>query len=82
MEPRDLPYQNSPFAHLAFLVSEALRRPVEARPRSGGWLARLDRWLWTQRQRAIEAYLAQSRDLADLERRMRDLDRQIASRGY
>lgn len=86
MTTRDLPYQNSPFTHMVLLVSEALKgrarspkRPTES---SAGWLEQLDRWFWTQRQREREAYLAQAQDLADLERRMREIDRHIASRYY
>jgi Protein of unknown function (DUF3563) len=91
MTTRDIPFHTSPFAHLASLVSEALRGPtpgsrgsapeMPARSRSS-WLERLDHWLWDQRQRDTEAYLAQSSDLADLERRLRDIDRHIASRYY
>lgn len=87
MTPRNLPYHNSPFAHLVFLVSEALKGPAVGAPGStpwpaSGWLERLDRWLWTQRRKDVEAYLAQSQDLADLERRMREIDRTVASRYY
>lgn len=42
---------------------------------SPGLLARLDRWFWQQEQREREAYLAQSSDIYDLERRMRQLER-------
>jgi hypothetical protein len=36
---------------------------------------RFDRWAWEQQSRECEAYLAQSQDLADLENRLRALDR-------
>jgi len=36
--------------------------------------SRLETWSWQRQQRAQEAYLAQARDLVDLEARMRDLD--------
>ena len=84
MSTRELPYSNNPFAHLAFLVSDALRRPATRAkaPATRRWPERLERWLWSRRQREVEAYLAQSQDLAELERRMRELDRHIASRSY
>lgn len=40
-----------------------------------GVLDRLERWFWTQRQRDLEAYLAQASDIHDLERRMRYIER-------
>ena len=40
-----------------------------------GWFERLDEWLWDMHQRDIEAYLAQSSDVCDLERRQRALER-------
>jgi len=39
------------------------------------WMDRLGRWFWTQRQRDLEAYLAQAADVHDLEARMRRLER-------
>jgi len=36
--------------------------------------SRLETWSWQRQQRAQEAYLAQAKDLVDLEARMRDLD--------
>jgi hypothetical protein len=43
-----------------------------------GWLTRawrrLEAWSWQRRVREREAYLAQAKDLVDLEARMRDLD--------
>lgn len=104
-----LPYHSSPFTHLCFLVSEALRGPRHARlpqrPQTGveadlaaakaraaaatarprpavvlTWLDRLDQWAWRQTQRQREAYLAESTDLVDLERRMRTLERNVGRR--
>jgi hypothetical protein len=50
--------------------------PVAEEPRRKlGWLERLDRWFWAQQQRDIEAYLARSADVHDLEQRMRNLER-------
>ncbi|HTT37151.1 MAG TPA: DUF3563 family protein [Burkholderiales bacterium] len=42
---------------------------------------RLETWSWERQVREREAYLAQSRDLADLEYRMRRLDRTTLLRG-
>jgi len=42
---------------------------------SRGWLDRFDTWLWCQELRSFEAYLAQSADIFDLERRQRALER-------
>jgi len=43
-----------------------------------GWLTRawhrLETWSWQRQMREREAYLAQSKDLVDLEARMRELD--------
>jgi hypothetical protein len=39
------------------------------------WLDRFDMWLWRQELRSVEAYLAQSDDIFDLERRQRSLER-------
>ena len=47
--------------------------PVTAPKR--GLLDRLEQWFWVQRQRDLEAYLAQSSDIHDLERRMRYVER-------
>jgi hypothetical protein len=107
-----LPYHSSPFTHLCFLVSEALRgsrhaRAVDGRPESSAaadltaakaraaaqtaqprpavaltWLDRLDRWAWRQTQKQREAYLAESTDLVDLERRARALERNVGNRYY
>ena len=47
-------------------------------PPRKGWLSRawrrLETWSWQRQVREREAYLAQSKDLVDLEARMRDLD--------
>jgi hypothetical protein len=92
MSTRDLSYRASPFAHMVFLISEALRGPVATSntsaddPRTArdqrSWLDRLDAWAWRRSQKEREAYLAQSKDIAELEARMRELDRGIASRYY
>jgi hypothetical protein len=79
---RKLPYGASPLAHLCLLVSDALRVPALGASTEGEpaapkrtWLERLDAWAWRERQKDHEAYLAQSSDLADLEARLRALER-------
>ena len=83
MTTRDLTHRASPFAQMIVLVSDALRGPVVrsaplnatmATPRQS-WLDRLDAWAWRQHQKDREAWLAQSKDLAELEARLRALDR-------
>jgi len=39
------------------------------------WLDRVGNWFWRQAQRQREAYLAQAKDIFDLEERMRCLER-------
>ena len=53
--------------------------PVEARK---SLLDRLDAWHFRQAQREREAYLAQSKDMVDLERRMRSIERGTMGRYY
>ena len=86
MTIHELPYRTSPFAHLCYLVSEALKGPVlpddraqDASAPKVNWLDRIDQWVWRQSLKRREAYLAQSTDLVDLERRMRDLDRPLSA---
>ena len=40
----------------------------------GRWWHALDNWFYRQRMKEREAYLAQSQDIFELERRMRHLD--------
>lgn len=49
-------------------------RPARRSPRRGV-LARLEARIWRQEQKRREAWLAQSTDIFDLERRIRQLDR-------
>ena len=42
---------------------------------SRSWLSRVDTWFWKQEMKRREAFLAQSADIFDLERRMRMLER-------
>ena len=57
------------------------RPPAEITTRRS-LLDRLDAWFWRQRQRSNESYLAQSQDVFELERRMRELERSVGSRYY
>jgi hypothetical protein len=52
-----------------------------SRPRVS-WLERIDRWFEAQRRRSREAWLAQSQDVFELERRIRELERTTGSRYY
>jgi hypothetical protein len=73
----DQPYRPGALAHLSILVADALapaRRRTAAVVRLHP-LDRLDRWFWRQRQKDRDAYLAGSTDIADVERRLRDLER-------
>ena len=53
-------------------------KPVDRRP---GFFERQDRWLWRQEMKEREAWLAESKDIFELEARMRMLDR-VGSRYY
>jgi len=55
-------------------------RGSEARPVRRSLLERLDDWCWKHEQREREAYLAQSKDVYDLEARIRDLERGVMYR--
>jgi len=61
-------------------VVKPVAKPV-APPRAG-WLDRLDAWFWRQEQKDREAYLAESRDIFELERRIELLDREGIARYY
>jgi hypothetical protein len=43
------------------------------------WLQRVERWLWRLEQKRVDDYLARSVDLADLELRLRRLERRPPS---
>lgn len=53
----------------------ARRRAAARSTVAAKWLDRLDAWFWRQEQKSREAYLARSRDVFDLERRIEALDR-------
>jgi hypothetical protein len=58
------------------------RPAAEGAPRRRGWLERLDHWFWEREQREVEAHLAKSTDIYDLEARIRDLERGALYRYY
>ena len=70
----------------AALAAGAPARPAASRPAtagaSGSLLDRLEHALWRARQRDLERYLAQSVDAADLEDRLRRIDRSMLGRDY
>jgi hypothetical protein len=45
-------------------------------------MERFDRWLWNQHVRDREAYLADAKDIYELEERIRQLDRSVSGRYY
>jgi hypothetical protein len=45
-------------------------------------MERFDRWLWNQHVRDREAYLADAKDIFELEERLRQLERSVGSRWY
>ena len=59
----------------AAAVSTGRKLPADASARVRGWLDRLDLWFWKREMKSREAFLAQSIDVFDLERRMRCLER-------
>jgi len=61
----------------SYAASNAVPEPA----RSAGLIDRLDAWFWRQNQRSRESWLAQSHDVFELERRMRDMER-VGGRYY
>jgi hypothetical protein len=66
----------------------AVAPPVRATPATArrsdvqlslSWLERVERWFWRQEQKRVEDYLARSVDVADLEMRLRCLERRNPS---
>jgi len=55
----------------AVAAAASATTPVRRR----GFLERLDRWLWAQQQRDLEAYLAKATDVYDLEARIHTIER-------
>jgi len=71
---RDAPPRSSPPVDRG-RGDESAAAPARPAPRKLRFLERLDRWFWAQQQRDLEAYLARSADIHDLEQRMRNLER-------
>jgi len=76
------PDHNQVFAWLGISALHAALSPASLdrpRNRSGspklGLLERLDRWAAGLRQKDMERYLAESRDIFELEARLRDIER-------
>jgi uncharacterized protein DUF3563 len=92
MQPHQSTVHEFPGPDLFSLIAAALA-PVPYEPRPGtpdtaptpmrdatderGLFERLDQWLWKMHQRDIEAYLARSADIYDLEARQRALNRNV-----
>jgi len=66
---------NPPEVAVADSPSNLVAPQAEPARRKIGILERLDRWFWAQQQRDLEAYLAQSADIHELEHRMRNVER-------
>jgi hypothetical protein len=63
------------------LIFDPLRRePRAPKAHTVGLFDRLDAWFWRQAQREQDAYLAGSRDIYELEQRIRRLERSSGSR--
>ncbi len=78
-----------PLNSLAHLIADAVRPSVvepaarRTEPAVRRSLAdRLDAWFWRQQQREIEAWLADSGDIYELERRVRDIGHGSGMRGF
>jgi hypothetical protein len=71
------PRQSSAAADRAEAEARAAAAAARRTASAPSWLDRLDQWAWRQTQKRHEAYLAQSTDLADLERRLRALERSV-----
>jgi len=67
--------ESSAAADLAEARARAAAAAASRPARATNWLDRLDQWAWRQTHKQREAYLAQSTDLADLEHRLRALER-------
>ena len=71
--------------HAGFSKSPAAPKPVAKAAGNAprlSLLERFDRWLWQQQVREREAYLADSKDIFELEERIRGLERTVGSRYY
>ena len=79
--PRGAPSQPGWFARLGAKLWRRQLRGVDAYiERADSVSEALDRWLWKQRARETEAWLAQSKDVFELEARIRELERRPPTR--
>jgi uncharacterized protein DUF3563 len=91
----ELYFNSSLVGHFSAFLAESLagslhrgswpaRKPAARAEAHGSrtLLDRLDAWLWRQEQKRREAYLADARDLFELERRMEAIDRGAFVRYY
>jgi hypothetical protein len=62
--------------------AEAVARQAAPDAPRLGVMERLDRWLWRQEVRQREAYLADAKDIYELEERIRRYERSVGSRYY
>ena len=72
---------------LSFLPRESsVRSTIDPHPPAPStrkhWLERLHRWYREPRQRVLDAYLADSKNIAELEARVRDIGPRFPSRYY
>jgi hypothetical protein len=95
MPTRQIPASNDVFRLIA-VIAESLSRPrrctatADGRSAHGatasragqGWLERLEQWRHRRRQRDVEADLASSPDVFELEARLRDRQRENPSPYY
>lgn len=63
-------------------VAKAVARKTASNAPRLSLMERLDRWLWRQEVRRREAYLADAKDIVELEDRMRRLEREVRTRYY
>jgi Protein of unknown function (DUF3563) len=73
--PPPPPFRPTPYARWDRNDTPAPEGPEQALAPKRGLLGRLGRWFRSRRQRDLEAYLAQSSDVHDLEARIRRLER-------
>lgn len=79
--PRAAPSRPGWFARLGAKFWRRQLRGVDAYiERADSVSEALDRWLWKQRARETDAWLAQSKDIFELEARMRELERRPPTR--
>ena len=88
------PLNHTGVARVFALIAEGLSSPTRpddddrlprttpaAAPARHGLLERIDHWFWELDQRAVDEYLGQSKDVFELEARIRQLERN-STRGH